>query len=165
MKQVILVRHAKAVPYGYDDDFNRPLTDRGENDATSVGQQLQKAKIEADYILSSPAKRAKQTAMLMSHKLNFPAEQIVFNRDIYDGITTQEFIDLIHALPQQHKTVMVFGHNPTIYYLISNLLHFFNADIPTCSTVGIEFNVEKWEDIEVRKGKLSFHYVPKMFRD
>lgn len=28
MKRVIIVRHGKAVPYGYDDDFNRDLQDR-----------------------------------------------------------------------------------------------------------------------------------------
>ena len=29
MKQIVIVRHAKAVPYGYEDDFNRDLTERG----------------------------------------------------------------------------------------------------------------------------------------
>lgn len=164
MKQLILVRHAKAVPYGYDNDFDRALTDRGESDAAIIGQQLQKAKIKVDHIISSSAMRAKQTAIIMAQELNFPNDKIEFNRNIYEGITTQEFVDLLHLLPEEQSTVMVFGHNPTIYYLVSNLLHFFNADMPTCSTVGIQFHIEKWNEIEIRQGKLSFHYVPRMFR-
>ena len=36
MKRVVIVRHAKSVPYGYEDDFNRYLTERGEKDAAKI---------------------------------------------------------------------------------------------------------------------------------
>ncbi len=40
MKRVIIVRHAKSVPYGYDDDFHRDLTDRGIHDAEKISSKL-----------------------------------------------------------------------------------------------------------------------------
>ena len=164
MKQVVLVRHAKSVPYGYDDDFNRPLADRGESDAEIISNQLVKQKIKPDLIISSPAMRAKETARIYAENLNYPQDKIVFNEEIYHGITTHDFVEILHGLPEKINTVFVFGHNPTIYYLANNLVKFFNDDMPTCSTVGILFNIEKWTDLEVRHGHLDFHLSPRMYK-
>lgn len=40
MKRLVLVRHAKAVHWGYQDDFNRELSKRGERDAAKVSSHL-----------------------------------------------------------------------------------------------------------------------------
>ncbi len=164
MKQVVLVRHAKSVAYGYDDDFSRELTNRGENDATMIGNQLKKQKTIVDLIISSPAKRAMQTACIFAKALNFPEDKIVFNEAIYEGITTNDFIALLHELPDNLDTVFIFGHNPTIYYLANNLLKFFEGEMPTCSTVGISFSIGHWKQLEARRGSLSFHLMPGMFK-
>lgn len=65
MKQIVIVRHAKAVPYGYEDDFNRDLTERGINDATKISSELKQRGINADIMVSSPAKRALKTAHIL----------------------------------------------------------------------------------------------------
>ena len=63
MKRVIIVRHAKSVPYGYDDDFNRDLKyPRGFSDAAKVSGEFRKQQVFPDLIISSPAKRALKTA-------------------------------------------------------------------------------------------------------
>ena len=164
MKQLILVRHAKAVPYGYNDDFNRELTERGENDATTIGARLKEQKIVPEIIISSSAKRALQTAYLFARALNFPENKIRIEEDLYEGMTTNDFITLLHELPEEANTVFVFGHNPTVFYLVSNLVKFFNGDMPTCSTVGISFSVDKWNKIEARRGQIGFHLTPRMFK-
>lgn len=164
MKQVILVRHAKSVPYGYDDDFSRGLTDRGESDAEEIGTQLKKQKVTPGMIISSPAKRAMETARIFAEALNFPKNGIVSLEAIYEGITTSDFIALLHELPENLNTVFVFGHNPTIYYLANNLVKFFDGDMPTCSTVGISFSIEHWNQVEARRGHLDFHLMPRMFK-
>lgn len=164
MKQVVLVRHAKSVPYGYDDDFNRPLSDRGESEAALLSNQLRSEKIVPDMIVSSPAKRALETAGIFAENLAYPKNKIKHNEDIYHGITTHDFIEMLKKLPEEINSVFVFGHNPTIYYLANNLVKFFNDDMPTCSTVGIQFKIDKWEQLEARQGHLDFHYMPRMFR-
>mgnify|MGYP001313612912 CR=1 FL=1 len=160
MKQVILVRHAKAAPYGYDDDFNRQLTDRGKNDAKAVSCELAKQKIIPDLIISSTARRAKETATIYAESLNYQYNKIIFNDELYHEITTNDFIEMLHQLPEEVHTVFVFGHNPTIYYLAGNLINFFNNDMPTCSTVGISFNIENWKELEAHHGQLDFHLTP-----
>ena len=158
MKQLILVRHAKSVAYGYDDDFSRELTERGETDAATISDQLRKQKTTADLIISSPAKRAMQTACIFAEALNFPKDKIVSVEAIYEGITTNDFIALFHELPDHFNTVLVFGHNPTIYYLANNLMKSFNGEMPTCSAIGISFPVDHWNQLEARLGSTRFSF-------
>ncbi len=163
MKQVVIVRHAKSVAYGYDDDFNRDLSKRGRKDAEKISSELQSLEIQPDAMVSSPAKRALKTARIFAEKLGFDKSEISEVEDIYDGMTTSEFLELIRELPETAETAFFFGHNPSFYYFVANLLKDFNGDMPTCSTVGIDFNVLRWEDIEARTGRKAFHLIPKMF--
>jgi phosphohistidine phosphatase len=164
MKRVVIVRHAKAVPYGYDDDFNRDLTDRGKNDAGLVSKELTKRNIIADLLISSPAKRALKTARIFADKLGYERSRIKEVEDIYDGLTTSGFLELIQSLPDDTETVFFFGHNPGFHYFTGNLLKQYNQDMPTCATVGIDFMVDRWEKVEVRTGEMAFRVIPKMLK-
>ena len=164
MKRVVIVRHAKAVPYGYDADFERELTGRGEKDAGNIGRELNRKVIVPDLMISSPAARALKTAQIFAENLGFEISRIQEKMAIYDGLTTAEFLAIIHQLPENVQTVFFFGHNPGFHYLVSNLLTEFWGEMPTCSTVGIDFDVENWSEIEARTGKTAFHFVPKNFQ-
>jgi phosphohistidine phosphatase len=164
MKRVVIVRHAKAVPYGYDDDYTRDLTDRGVNDAQLIGKELKKLGITADRMISSPANRAIQTALIFAENLGFNKKEIVEIENIYNGLTTSEFLGLIKKLPDSVQTTFFFGHNPGFHYFANNLLEQFYDDMPTCSTVAIDFNVDSWKKVEARSGKKAFQLVPRMFK-
>jgi len=164
MKRVVIVRHAKAVPYGYDDDFNRDLRDRGKNDAALVSKELKKKGIVPGLMISSPAKRALKTARIFAENLEYEKNQIRENKNIYDGLTTSEFLELIQSLPEETETAFFFGHNPGFYYFVSNLLKHYNQDMPTCCTVAIDFNVESWKKVEARTGEIAARLTPKMLK-
>jgi phosphohistidine phosphatase len=70
MKRVVLVRHAKAVAYGYEDDFNRDLRDSGVIDAQRVSNELKARGVFPDKIISSPALRALKTARIFAETFN-----------------------------------------------------------------------------------------------
>ena len=164
MKRVVIVRHGKAVPFGYDDDFSRDLRERGKKDAEKISSELHQQGFKADTMISSPAKRAIKTARIFAENLNFSKKEIIEIKDIYDGLTTSEFLELIHDLPQESETAFFFGHNPGFYYFVNNLLKDFNGDMPTCSTVGIDFEIDSWAAVEARSGEMVFHLVPRMFK-
>ena len=164
MKRVVIVRHAKAVPYGYDDDFNRKLRKKGKDDARLISSTLREDRVKPDMIISSPAKRAYKTAKIYAKTLRYPKEKIVLEEELYDGLSIQDFIEMLRDLPEEVKTVFVFGHNPTVYFLVNNLVRFFNKDVPTCSTVAIDFKTTSWKEISSRNGALAFQLVPRMFR-
>lgn len=164
MKRVVIVRHAKSVPYGYEDDFNRDLTDRGKNDAKLVSSELMKKRINPDVLISSPAKRALKTARIFADNLGFDRSQIKEIKDIYDGLTTSEFLELIQSLPDESGTAFFFGHNPGFHFFVNNLLKVSVNEMPTCATVGIDFSVIAWNEVEAHTGELAFRITPKMLK-
>ena len=164
MSRVIIVRHAKAVPYGYDDDFTRDLTDRGVSDAYRIGKELKKLGITPDKMISSPANRAIQTALIFAENLDFNKSQIVEIENLYGGMTTSGFLGLINNLTEEVQTAFFFGHNPSFQYFVNNLLERFSDDMPTCSTVAIDFNVDSWKKVVARTGKKAFQLIPAMFK-
>lgn len=161
MRRVIIVRHAKSVPYGYDNDFQRDLTDRGISDAEKISTTLKEEGIIPDLVIASPARRTMHTANIYCKNLGIDVANIRQETSFYDSATTQDFIEVLQKLPDEIQTVCVFGHNPAVYYWVSNLVKYFNGDMPTCSTVAIDFAVDKWSEIAARAGKKAFQYVPK----
>lgn len=165
MKKVILVRHAKSVSHGYDQDFDRTLAERGEEDALTISIELQKMNIHPDLIIASPAVRTSQTAWIYADTLGYPKKMILFEKKLYSGKTTENFLKMLQELEDEKETVIVFGHNPTVYYYMHYLLRDFNDDVPTCSTVGIEFDVSSWRNLKDHLGKMAFRLIPDMFKD
>jgi phosphohistidine phosphatase len=161
MKRVVIVRHAKSVPYGYDDDFHRDLTERGIEDASRISLKLKELGIVPDRVIASPAVRTLHTSSIFCKNLGHDLKQVQEESSFYGGLTTQHFVDLLQQLPEDVQTVFVFGHNPTVYYLVYNLLKHFTADMPTCSTVVLDFEVQSWKDVSARGGKLAFQITPK----
>ena len=164
MKRVILVRHAKSVSYGYDQDYDRKLAERGEEDAQTISLELQKMNIHADLIIASPAVRTSQTAWIYADTLGYSKKSILFEKKLYSGKTSENFLAMLQELEDEKDTVMVFGHNPTVYYYMNFLLRDFNDDVPTCSTVGIDFDVDSWSKLREGQGKMAFRLIPDMFR-
>jgi phosphohistidine phosphatase len=161
MKRVVIVRHAKSVPYGYDDDFHRDLTDRGIEDANKISKRLNELGIVPDRIIASPATRTMHTSAIFCKNLGYDLKSVQEESSFYGGVTTQRFVDLLQQLPEDVQTVFVFGHNPTVYYLVYNLLKHFTGDMPTCSTVVLNFDVQSWKDISARGANLAFQVTPK----
>ena len=91
MKRLVLVRHAKAVQWGYEDDFNRDLTERGVSDAGKVSAFLKEKGIRPDLIITSPAARALQTAMIFAGTFNYPEEKVVEEEEMFHGFPQAVF--------------------------------------------------------------------------
>lgn len=166
MKRLILVRHAKTEVIRYDiTDYQRSLKERGINDSKLIANKLLLKDIIPDLIISSPANRAIETTLLFADILKYPTEMIEKIDDLYDGFTTNEFLGMLDQLGKEHETVMIVGHNPSIEYLAFNLTEEFYEAVPTCTVIGIEFDVAEWANIEARTGKLSFYEYPKKYKE
>jgi phosphohistidine phosphatase len=164
MKRVIIVRHAKSVSHGYDQDYDRTLNERGEEDALRISLELQKINIRPDLIIASPAVRTSQTAWIFAGTLGYPKNTILFEKKLYSGKSPENFLAMLMELEDEKSTIIIFGHNPTVYYYMHYLINDFNDDVPTCSTVGIDFEIESWSQIRSHQGKMAFRFIPDMFR-
>ena len=78
MKTLYIVRHAKAIVRGTGiPDFDRSLAERGIKDARKMSKRQAKAGAEPQLLISSPAKRAIETARIFAKRLDYPKKAIV----------------------------------------------------------------------------------------
>ena len=118
-----MLRHAKAASQGTD-DHSRPLTGRGRRQASEVGAALARAPLPTAptprLVLSSPARRALKTAELVVAELEGPVELVV-ERGLYSA-GPADVINMLRLVDDDMPSVMVVGHNPTVYELVFDLL-------------------------------------------
>ena len=61
MKTLLILRHGKAENQALGGDRDRALTERGERDSAAMGRQIQALTGCPDAIITSDARRARQT--------------------------------------------------------------------------------------------------------
>lgn len=161
MKTIYIVRHAKS-SWDISDqpDERRPLLEKGKKRTKRVIDFLHKKKIKVDYIISSHAVRAHDTAKLLAHGLKYPTEEIKIDRQIYysDG---ESILDQFYDLPSRFDSVMIVGHNPTLTDLANRFLDKPVDNLPTSGVVSITFDTEKWEEVLLSRRKTNFVLFPK----
>ena len=160
MKTVLLLRHAKSSWADADlSDFDRPLNGRGLEAAPGIGSLMFDKNLEADLILSSPAKRAMQTAILAKGTAQLKAN-IQYEEKIYEASP----LTLLYLLAEQddkNETISLVGHNPGLEKL-TEILTGETIQMKTAMMAKIDLNIEKWSDILPNSGELDYVlHVPK----
>ena len=164
MKTLVLVRHAKS---DWSDisisDFDRPLNEKGLNEAPLMAELLSSKGLKPNIMISSPALRAITTAGFFADAFNFSKDDIVLEQEIYSK-GAMEVIDIISNIQSSNSTAFVFGHNPYITTIASYLTSIQFDEVPTCGVVCIDFVMKDWVNIPKKIGKLRFYDFPKMIR-
>ena len=120
-RELLILRHAKSAwDTGARTDFDRPLAPRGRKAAPRVGRWLAQEGLKPDYVVSSPAERAKQTVLAVCAELGVEAGQVHWDRRIYGG-GARTLIDVLRESPAAAKRVLVAGHNPGLEDLLCTL--------------------------------------------
>lgn len=154
-KKLYLLRHAKS---SWKDfairDFDRPLNKRGKHDAPMMAERMAEAGIDPEVILSSPAKRAKNTSRFFAKALN---AELVYVDAIYEASVTR-LIEIIREAFKKYDSIMLVGHNPSLTVLSSSLTDHHFDNIPTTGIAGFSFD---GDDIRSAKATLLFFDYPK----
>ena len=158
MKRIILVRHAKS-SWEYDvNDKERPLKQRGYNDANLVANAFKLKDFEVNKIYCSPAKRALETCEIFFKTLKIDQINPIIVEDLYD-FGGNNVISFIKSLSNDENNVMIFGHNHA-FTSISNIFGTTYIDnVPTSGLVMISFNTDSWNSIE--KGRTELTIFPR----
>ena len=120
-RELLLLRHAKSDwDSGAPTDFDRPLNKRGKGDAPKVGAWLYREGLVPDYVVSSPAKRARQTALKVCKRLDFEKKRIVWETEIYEA-GPPALLDVLARCPGEAAIVLLIGHNPGLEELVRHL--------------------------------------------
>jgi phosphohistidine phosphatase len=120
-RELLILRHAKSDwDTGAATDFDRPLSTRGQQDAPRVGRFLAGQGLVPDYIVSSPARRAKQTVIAVCAEMDIGTEQINWDSRIYHA-SSGALLDVLNECPEGAQRVLIAGHNPGMEILLQNL--------------------------------------------
>ncbi len=160
-----LLRHAKSDwKQQAATDFERPLSERGQADAPRMAAWLAGQTDKPAAIISSPALRAYQTAMIFAHALDIDTGNIQFDQRIYEA-SPDTLLEVVSALPEPVQSVLLVGHNPGLDCLLQALCREVEPGIDgklmtTCAVAKIAVD-GRWQDIADQRCRLHSLSRPK----
>ncbi len=158
MKTLYLIRHAKSDWKNPAlTDSERPLNKRGLRDAPFMAKKLNELSFNPDLIVCSPAQRTKTTAELISKSTS-----CLYDASIYEA-SLNDLTHLINSLPNEKTAIAIIGHNPSITNLSNYLTNDFISNMPTCSIVKIELEIDSWNETIQGIGTKKYFIYPKAF--
>ena len=158
MKNLILIRHAKS-SWNYPlQDKDRPLEQRGRDDANLVSSEGIKYLPSEFVIYSSTAKRARQTVMIFSKTFLYPIDSIYFRDDLYT-FDENKLEKIIKSMSNDFENVILFGHNGGITNFVNKFGDIFIDNVPTSGLVWLQFETDFWE--KINKGKTKKTIFPR----
>jgi phosphohistidine phosphatase len=125
--RLLIVRHAEAAP-GEPDEL-RPLTPHGREQARSLGERLRSEGLVPDAVLTSPLRRALETAYALD--LVEPAA----DERLAPGATPARVLD---AVRDCGGTVLVVGHQPDCGRVAAALSDRPEPAFPPCGLAVVE---------------------------
>jgi phosphohistidine phosphatase len=160
-KILTAVRHAKSSwKEPALSDRERPLNDRGRKASVEVAKYLLKLNHLPDSMLSSPARRAYDTARLMAPVLNFPEGSILRDERLYfDGV--EGIAMAVRETPDDISNLFFFTHEPVISEFCNRFCKFGALHYPTAGVCAMQFEIDHWEALADRGRKLFF-VIPKV---
>jgi phosphohistidine phosphatase len=136
MLTLSLLRHAKS---SWDDaslkDFDRPLSERGENAAPRVGAYMAAQGLAPEFVLCSPAVRARQTLDLVLPHLG--AGPTVVYEDRFYLAAPSVMLARVRKIEAKVRHVLIVGHDPGMQGLALELAG--SGDAETLRSLGANF--------------------------
>ena len=153
-----MLRHAKSSWASYEDDHDRKLSERGIEDARTLGLHLKQQNLFFDVTLCSSAIRTKETLEIIRYNHHTGFGKINYRDDLYHASD-----EVMKKIIKEHDapSILLVSHNPGISSLISYLSNFVNYDYPTCVFAGFEIkskclnkNIKTKYIIRPKKGEI-----------
>jgi phosphohistidine phosphatase len=160
MKKILICRHGKS---SWDDpylsDHTRPLATRGLKNSKDMAERLLSKSIKPDLVLTSDAKRARDTAFITAEILGVKKEFIEQHDSLFHA-SANTIIEHLKELASDVDVVFIYGHNPGFNELIWMLGGEID-NLPTAGQFGFTFEISKWTDIHPNQAKIWFYDFPK----
>lgn len=149
-RQLLIMRHGKADWEAKVDDLQRPMTERGVEEAKNVGRWLNQQKLLPDIIISSNASRAIATSKLVAEAMGIT--DIAQDARIYNA-SVETLFEVLADIDTQYKRAMIVGHNPGFEYLLLHLAEvaesFYKAgSLFTTGTVAVLNMPDDWQQLD-----------------
>jgi phosphohistidine phosphatase len=161
MKRIILIRHGKAEDGSYYlPDFERSLTVKGKIVAHEMAGRLREKEKSIGQIVSSPAFRALETAMIFAGEFGYKPHDIIIRPELYLEITLKRLPLILAEIDERTETITMFGHNPSFSELADILSRDGFDLMPKTGIVAIKFSIHTWSEISANKGTIEYFLKP-----
>jgi phosphohistidine phosphatase len=157
---IYFLRHASAgtAVSNPKKDERRPLDEEGILQARYIGRMLANLDVQVEQIISSPLKRALQTASLVANELAFEGE---VQRD--DALRPESEFAQFRAMAERYRkldAIMVVGHNPSLTEFLAKAV----GSGPTTTHLELKKGAVAKVDLKGRSGLLEWLITPKIAR-
>jgi phosphohistidine phosphatase len=154
------MRHAKSSwRDGEQDDHERPLNGRGRRAAPFMGDLLAKQGLRPDFIITSTALRALETAKSVALAAGYGGSLEV-TRSLYlaePSVYRQSLLDV----PEGRERVLLVGHNPGISEFLFALTG-VERDMPTASIAQVALGLSEFSAVTAEtRGELVQFWRPR----
>lgn len=120
--RLLLMRHGKSDwAADTEDDYSRPLNERGIEDAERMAAWLIEHKYQPDKIICSSAERTRTTANIVAETLGKISHVQVIEDDMLYLCSYGQLLDTIESGMKSCDTLLVIGHNPSLDEVVSHL--------------------------------------------
>jgi len=119
---IYFVRHASAgqKKLSPKKDEKRPLDAEGVHQCTQMGRVLSSMEVTADAIISSPLKRATQTAALIANEIGYDGKLHIENA-LRPEAKYDHFRNMLRDYAK-HEAVLIVGHNPNFSDFLGRII-------------------------------------------
>jgi phosphohistidine phosphatase len=112
---VYLLRHAHALDIGeqgIQTDEERPLSDQGKQQVELVADAITRVGLKFDQVLTSPLRRALETAQELARHLEMPESVVVPSKQLEPGVSSKKLMKRLRSL--EATDVLLVGHAPDL---------------------------------------------------
>jgi len=160
-RKLFIIRHGKS-SWDHEglEDIDRPLATRGIRNAGEMAERLLAEKLVPQLILSSPASRALNTALIMSKSWEVGPENLQIHDSLYMAYHS-EIEQVVAGVSAEIRSLAIFGHNPSFTTYANSFLELPLDNLPTAGVVIVTLESEKWGGIGPKHVKKTYVDYPK----
>ncbi|XWX03853.1 phosphohistidine phosphatase SixA [Aggregatilineales bacterium SYSU G02658] len=116
--KLYFMRHGKAADATlYEDDFERPLTDKGAKRVRRMSQWLARMGVNPAAIYASPRVRAQQTAVILAEALG---KSVITREEVNFDFSLAHVQAMVEGFNLDAELVFV-GHNPSMSEVVQQI--------------------------------------------
>jgi phosphohistidine phosphatase len=140
-------------------DSERPLTPQGRRESAAAVAKFKSLGYPDGAVVTSPARRAQETADIWQKELAVPAEHLRTVPEIYEA-ERADMLRVVRHLDDAADRVILVGHNPGVTALLHYLAGRGVEQMSPASFAVISIAVDSWRRISLRDSELAHYYAP-----
>lgn len=162
--ELIILRHGEAGQRSsITSDSVRPLTSSGKAEIHEIAKALKIIGLKFDIVVTSPLKRAYDTAMIVSDVFNIGKKVQVWNELAPEGKKIELYRKISHI--REEYTVLIVGHQPLLGQIVNDIIH---NEKPSSSNIllkkGGVIRIRLLRKSNIPKGELRWLLTPRVLK-